>query len=149
MSMVVGFVSLLLTTRSAPRVVYCLKYGIGVTFRTASQAASVIGFGVASINLLSNMFSNVVFAVAIEIYKEWLGLANSSTNPNYFRKLFEAVAGYGLGSSLVALITRVGGGMFEAATETGSNLVGKTEGALPFSHTRNAATVALHAGRTI
>jgi Na+/H+-translocating membrane pyrophosphatase len=32
--------------------------------------------------------------------------------PDYFYGLFEAVAGYGLGASMVALITRVGGGMF-------------------------------------
>jgi Na+/H+-translocating membrane pyrophosphatase len=50
---------------------------------------------------------------------------------------------------MVALITRTGGGIFEAATEAGSELVGKAEGALPFTHSRNAATVALHAGHYV
>ena len=44
----------------------------------------------------------------------------SSVAPNYFFKLFESVAGYGLGSSLVALVTRIGGSVFEATSEIGS-----------------------------
>jgi Na+/H+-translocating membrane pyrophosphatase len=87
--------------------------------------------------------------VTIEIYKEQLGLGNISPEKEYFRKLFEAVAGYGLGASLVALVTRLGGGMFEGATEAGSELIGRVEGALPLNHSRNAATVALHAGHNI
>lgn len=36
--------------------------------------------------------------------------------------------------------------MFESAVESGSDLIGKVEGSLPLHHSRNAATVALHAG---
>ena len=43
----------------------------------------------------------------------------------------------------------MGGSMFEAAAETGSEMVGKVEGSLPFTHARNAATVALHAGHHV
>lgn len=60
--------------------------------------------------------------------------------------MFEAVAAYGLGASFVGLFTRLGGSIFEAATQAGSELLGKVEGSLPFNHPKNAATVDKHAG---
>jgi Na+/H+-translocating membrane pyrophosphatase len=61
----------------------------------------------------------------IDIYKQDYELDNYSTDTTYFRKLFEAVAGYGLGASSVALFSRLGGGMFEVAASCGAELVGK------------------------
>jgi Na+/H+-translocating membrane pyrophosphatase len=42
-----------------------------------------------------------------------------------YRKLFEAIAGYGLGGSFVALFGRVGGGIYTKAADVGADLVGK------------------------
>ena len=149
MSLISGALTLVLTSRASPRVAYCSKFGLGPSFRTAYQTCSAIGFGVASFNLLGKSFSDVGLTVVIEIFKQEFDLNNSSVAPDYYMNLFEAVAAYGLGASMIALITRIGGGIFEAATEAGSELIGKTEGALPFTHSRNAATVALHAGHQI
>jgi H+-translocating diphosphatase len=41
------------------------------------------------------------------------------------RKLFEMIAGYGLGGSTVALFGRVGGGIYTKAADVGSDLAGK------------------------
>lgn len=43
----------------------------------------------------------------------------------YFKPLFEAIAGYGLGGSFVALFGRVGGGIYTKAADVGADLVGK------------------------
>ena len=42
-----------------------------------------------------------------------------------FGPLFEAIAGYGLGGSFVALFGRVGGGIYTKAADVGADLVGK------------------------
>ena len=55
MSVILGVVTLLLTTRSAPKAAYCCKFGIGAAFRTSYQAASAVGFGIASLNLLGTL----------------------------------------------------------------------------------------------
>lgn len=44
---------------------------------------------------------------------------------NYYARLFESIAGYGLGGSTVALFGRVGGGIYTKAADVGADLVGK------------------------
>ena len=54
-----------------------------------------------------------------------MGLDNNNESNLYFQSLFEAIAGYGLGGSFVALLGRVGGGIYTKAADVGADLVGK------------------------
>lgn len=64
--------------------------------------------------------------VLILIYQKLMGLTNfSGADAHYYERLFEAIAGYGLGGSTVALFGRVGGGIYTKAADVGADLVGK------------------------
>lgn len=49
----------------------------------------------------------------------------------YYKQLFQAIAGYGLGGSFIALFGRVGGGIYTKAADVGADLVGKIQTGLP------------------
>src|SRR5450830_1770250 len=65
------------------------------------------------------------------------------------RRLFELVAGYGLGASSVALFGRVGGGIYTKAADVGSDLVGKNLKDLKEDDPSNPGTIADNVGDNV
>ena len=65
------------------------------------------------------------------------------------RRLFESVAGYGLGGSSVALFGRVGGGIYTKAADVGADLVGKTIQDLKEDDITNPGTIADNVGDNV
>lgn len=98
-----------------------LRSGLNIAFNSGSvMALSVVGFGLLGVALLYLLFRDP-----------------------------EIIYGFGFGASMVALFTRVGGGIYTKAADVGADLVGKVEKNIPEDDPRNPATIADNVGDNV
>lgn len=112
------------TTDANARTTLKARSGIGAAFIVAFRSGAVMGFLLAANGLL-------VLFITILVYQKFYG--------KDWDLLFEAITGYGLGGSSVALFGRVGGGIYTKAADVGADLVGKVEQNIPEDDPRNPA----------
>jgi inorganic pyrophosphatase len=113
---------------------------IGEGFKVAFKAGCVMGFVLSSLGIL-------VLMVVIWLYK--LYWSDAYDNQESTRAMYEAISGYGLGGSSIALFGRVGGGIYTKAADVGADLVGKVEKDIPEDDPRNPATIADNVGDNV
>jgi len=110
------------------------------SFRCAFQAGSVMGFSLCGLAL-------IVLYVLIYLFNNIIPFDGKEHGSAEF--LFEAIAGYGLGGSSIAMFGRVGGGIYTKAADVGADLVGKVDYCMNEDDARNCATIADNVGDNV
>eukprot|EP00227_Mantoniella_beaufortii_P010006 CAMPEP_0197583860 /NCGR_PEP_ID=MMETSP1326-20131121/6638_1 /TAXON_ID=1155430 /ORGANISM="Genus nov. species nov., Strain RCC2288" /LENGTH=756 /DNA_ID=CAMNT_0043148139 /DNA_START=153 /DNA_END=2423 /DNA_ORIENTATION=- len=111
------------------------------SFNVAFRAGSVMGFALCGLGMLVLYALAHLFAL---YYSDWDVPKSGSAS-----KLFECLAGYGLGGSSIALFGRVGGGIYTKAADVGADLAGKVVQGIPEDDPRNPATIADNVGDNV
>ncbi len=128
-SMICGYIGMKAATKANVRTAQSAsEHGIKKALLVAFYGGSVMGMSVASIGL---------FALAIL----YLWLTKHTT--------IEAINGFAMGASSIALFARVGGGIYTKAADVGADLVGKVEAGIPEDDPRNPATIADNVGDNV
>jgi len=137
-----GYVGMQIATFTNTRVAYIAQSSLDEAFKVAFRAGCVMGFSLTSLGLL-------VLAILMAIYREMGIVDSASLEITKFTAMMEAIAGYGLGGSTVALFARVGGGIYTKAADVGADLCGKMEFDLPEDSPKNPATIADNVGDNV
>ncbi|KDD76475.1 Inorganic H+ pyrophosphatase [Helicosporidium sp. ATCC 50920] len=133
-SIISGYLGMAIATYANARTALQARKGIAPAFMAAFRSGAVMGFLLAGNGLL------VLFLV-IRLYRNLYG--------EDWEGLYEAITGYGLGGSAIALFGRVGGGIYTKAADVGADLVGKVEKDIPEDDPRNPAVIADNVGDNV
>jgi K(+)-stimulated pyrophosphate-energized sodium pump len=124
-SLLAGFVGMNEATLANVRTANAARKGAAEAIQIAFSAGAIMGLTVVGLNLVGITFLFLLFP-----------------DP-------ELLTGYGLGSSLVALFARFGGGIYTKAADVGADLVGKLEEGIPEDDPRNPAVIADNVGDNV
>ncbi|KAK9903954.1 hypothetical protein WJX75_001227 [Coccomyxa subellipsoidea] len=133
-SIISGWLGMTIATYANARTALEARKGIAPAFMTAFRSGAVMGFLLSSNGLL-------VLFITIKVFQLVYG--------NDWEGIYEAIAGYGLGGSSIALFGRVGGGIYTKAADVGADLVGKVEKDIPEDDPRNPAVIADNVGDNV
>ncbi|CDJ50136.1 H+-translocating inorganic pyrophosphatase TVP, putative [Eimeria brunetti] len=138
-SLFCGYLGMKIAVYSNLRTCHQSWIELNLGFETALQAGAVLGLAVVSFCLLSLL--SLLFLFRLH--------ALFGSEPSAQAQLFEALAGYGLGGSSIALFARVGGGIYTKAADIGADLSGKNEYGMAEDDPRNPACIADNVGDNV
>jgi Na+/H+-translocating membrane pyrophosphatase len=104
-------------------------------FDVAIQGGCVMGMSLVSLGILGLFVLIIAFKSYYKFETE--------------QEMYEAIAGYGLGGSSIALFGRVGGGIYTKAADVGADLSGKNDYGLEEDDYRNPACIADNVGDNV
>jgi len=113
-----------------------VRTAVAANSRGAAEALNVAFFGGSIMGL--TVASMGLFGIGI-LYHFMGGTAHG----------VEAIEGFAMGGSSVALFSRVGGGIFTKSADVGADLVGKVEAGIPEDDPRNPAVIADNVGDNV
>merc|ERR1719324_2115522 len=136
-SLLAGWIGMQTAVMCNVRCAYeCWVGGLPRGYSLAVRGGSVMGMALVSLGSLA-LYGLIV------IYRS-PGFMGSGEDQA--QGIFEAIAGFGLGGSSIALFARVGGGIYTKAADVGADLAGKNEWGLDEDDPRNPACIADNVG---
>ena len=130
-----GFLGMRVATKANNRTTHAAESNLAKALNVAFTGGSVMGLSVVGLGVLGVTILFIIY-----------------TNLNLFtstEKLIQAITGFSLGASSIALFARVGGGIYTKAADVGADLVGKVEAGIPEDHPLNPATIADNVGDNV
>lgn len=125
-----GYIGMFTATKANTRTTTAAhEQGAAAALKTAFYGGSVMGLTVASMGLLG-----------LGLLYYYFGGDPETTH---------TIHGFGMGASVVALFSRVGGGIFTKSADVGADLVGKLEAGIPEDDPRNPAVIADNVGDNV
>jgi K(+)-stimulated pyrophosphate-energized sodium pump len=125
-----GFIGMYTSTKANVRTTNSAnKFGISESLTIAFFGGSIMGLTVAAMGLLGLGILYYLFG----------------GDP----KTASVIHGFGMGASVVALFSRVGGGIFTKCADVGADLVGKVEAGIPEDDPRNPGVIADNVGDNV
>jgi K(+)-stimulated pyrophosphate-energized sodium pump len=125
-----GYIGMNTATRANVRTTTAAhNEGAAAALTIAFFGGSIMGLAVASLGLLGLGISYYLFSSDIES--------------------LHAIHGFAMGASVVALFSRVGGGIFTKSADVGADLVGKIEAGIPEDDPRNPGVIADNVGDNV
>lgn len=136
-SMLSGWIGMKVAVYSNVRTtIAAQKPGWTDCFNTAFRAGGVMGFALTSLAI-------IILYITLQLFKLQYPSAGK------WALITEAISGYGLGGSSIAMFGRVGGGIYTKAADVGADLVGKVVHGIPEDDPRNPAVIADNVGDNV
>ena len=155
MSALAGLIGMKIATYANVRVANTANEtrNTGKTLKVAFRGGSVMGLCVAGFALLGIIIVYLIFGLGMGMLSVNGATSTVATKTNFITKqpynLSLILSGYALGCSVIAMFSRVGGGIYTKAADMGADLVGKTEAHIPEDDPRNPATIADNVGDNV
>jgi K(+)-stimulated pyrophosphate-energized sodium pump len=135
-SALAGFIGMKVATAANSRTTHAAQGGLAPALRISFAGGSIMGLCVVGLALFGVF---LVLAAAVFLFS---GQSLTALG-------LPLLSGFSLGSSSIALFTRVGGGIYTKAADIGADLVGKLEAEIPEDDPRNPAAIADNVGDNV